>query len=65
MNTLNQLCPLADEFKQIWGKAIASKKLAREEGKKEWKELGGIICISPPCIKPPETPMWAPDSPAI
>ena len=56
--TLHQLCPLADEFKQIWGKTIASKKLAWEKGKEEWEELGGMIFISPPCFKPPETPMY-------
>ena len=59
INTLYQLCHLADEFKQIRGKTIASKKLAREEGKEEWEELGGMIFISPPCFKPPETPMSA------
>ena len=48
--TLHQLCPLADEFKQIWGKTIASKKLAWEKGKEEWKELGGMIFISPPVL---------------
>ena len=50
MNTLNQLCPLADEFKQIRGKTIASKKLAREEGKEEWEELRGMIFSSPPVL---------------
>ena len=27
-------------------------------GKEERKELGGITLISPPCFKPPETPMY-------
>ena len=34
-----------------WGKMIASKKLAWEEGKEEMDQLGGMIFISPPCFK--------------
>ena len=48
--TLHQLCPLADEFKQIRGKTIASKKLAWEKGKEEWEELEGMILSAPPVL---------------
>ena len=48
---------LAAEFKQMRGIMIVSKKLAREERKEEREQLGGMIFISPPCLKPPETPM--------
>ena len=33
------------------------QKLAWEKGKEEWEELGGMIFISPPCFRTPETPM--------
>ena len=47
------MCPLADIYKQMGEKMIASKSRLREE----WEKLGGITLISPPCFKPPETPM--------
>ena len=55
--TLYQLCHLADEYKQKRGITIASKRLAWEDRKEEREELGGMIFISPPCFKPPETPI--------
>ena len=42
-------------------KPFPEKKLAREKGKEEREELGGMIFISPPCFKPPETPMFYSD----
>ena len=59
INTLYQLCPLADEFKQIRGKTIASKKLAWEKGKEEWEELGGMILSAPPVLSLQKRP-WNP-----
>ena len=47
------MCPLADIYKQMGEKMIASKSRLREE----WEKLGGMTLISPPCFKPPETPM--------